>query len=113
MLMKNMANLPPDWQRDEFMGLNVGKERAVHQILDRIKIFDDPLAVRIIGPEAESSLRMNSTRHQRPDECAFRAGVAVRNRYTEDELARSVQQGVRQYVILGAGLDTFAYRNPF
>jgi O-methyltransferase involved in polyketide biosynthesis len=37
----------------------------------------------------------------------------VRNRYAEDELARSIQRGVRQYVILGAGLDTFAYRNPF
>ena len=37
----------------------------------------------------------------------------VRNRYAEDELAGSIQRGVRQYVILGAGLDTFAYRNPF
>ena len=37
----------------------------------------------------------------------------VRNRYAEDELARSIQRGVNQYVILGAGLDTFAYRNPF
>jgi methyltransferase (TIGR00027 family) len=37
----------------------------------------------------------------------------VRHRYAEDELARSIQRGVRQYVILGAGLDTFAYRNRF
>jgi len=37
----------------------------------------------------------------------------VRNRYAEDELARSIQRGIRQYIILGAGLDTFAYRNCF
>jgi methyltransferase (TIGR00027 family) len=39
--------------------------------------------------------------------------MAVRSRYVEDRLAEAVAQGVRQYIILGAGLDTFAYRNPF
>ena len=43
----------------------------------------------------------------------FRAFMAVRSRYVEDQLARLVAQGVTQYVVLGAGLDTFAYRNPF
>jgi len=38
--------------------------------------------------------------------------MAARSRYAEDELARAVAHGVRQYVVLGAGLDTFAYRNP-
>jgi methyltransferase (TIGR00027 family) len=38
--------------------------------------------------------------------------MAARSRYTEDELARTVAHGVAQYVVLGAGLDTFAYRNP-
>jgi methyltransferase (TIGR00027 family) len=39
--------------------------------------------------------------------------MAVRSRYVEDNLAAAVQAGITQYVILGAGLDTFAYRNPF
>src|SRR5262249_28355367 len=39
--------------------------------------------------------------------------IAARSRYAEDELALAVERGVRQYVILGAGLDTFAYRNPY
>jgi methyltransferase (TIGR00027 family) len=39
--------------------------------------------------------------------------MAVRSRYAEDRLAAAVAQGVTQYVVLGAGLDTFAYRNPF
>jgi methyltransferase (TIGR00027 family) len=43
----------------------------------------------------------------------FRAFMAVRSRYVEDQLANAVTQGVTQYVVLGAGLDTFAYRNPF
>jgi methyltransferase (TIGR00027 family) len=38
--------------------------------------------------------------------------MAVRSRYAEDSLALAVERGVRQYVVLGAGLDTFAYRNP-
>jgi methyltransferase (TIGR00027 family) len=42
----------------------------------------------------------------------LRAFVAARSRCAEDELALAVRRGVQQYVILGAGLDTFAYRNP-
>ncbi len=42
----------------------------------------------------------------------FRGFMAARSRYAEDQLANAVAHGVRQYVILGAGLDTFAYRNP-
>jgi methyltransferase (TIGR00027 family) len=43
----------------------------------------------------------------------LRAFLAVRSRYAEDELGQAVARGVRQYVVLGAGLDTFAYRNPY
>ena len=111
--MPKINELPVDWQRNEFMGLNVANDRAAHQMLDSPKIFEDPLALRIIGPEAESSLRLSLAQFQKPAERAFRAAVMVRNRYAEDELARSIQRGVRQYVILGAGLDTFAYRNCF
>ena len=83
--------------------------RAAHQLLDRPKIFDDPLALRIIGAQAEAAVRANLGRSPI---ATFRPFVAVRSRYAEDELARAVQRGVRQYVVLGAGLDTFAYRNP-
>jgi methyltransferase (TIGR00027 family) len=38
--------------------------------------------------------------------------MAARSRFAEDELAHAVAHGVKQYVVLGAGLDTFAYRNP-
>ncbi len=94
-------------------GNYAASQRAAHQILDNPKIFEDPLALRIIGAEAESRLRLSLAQFQKPAERDLRAFMAVRNRYAEDELARSIQRGVRQYVILGAGLDTFAYRNSF
>jgi methyltransferase (TIGR00027 family) len=43
---------------------------------------------------------------------AMRAWLVARNRYAEDKLAQAVSRGVQQYVLLGAGLDTFAHRNP-
>src|SRR5438132_12647987 len=95
------------------MGHYAASQRAAHLILDNPKIFEDPLALRIIGAEAESKLRLNLAEFQNPPERNLRALMMVRNRYAEDELVRSIQRGVRQYVILGAGLDTFAYRNCF
>jgi len=48
-----------------------------------------------------------------PFSVAMRAFMVARSRYAEDNLRRAVEAGVRQYVLLGAGLDTFAYRNPW
>jgi len=89
----------------------VAIRRAAHQVLDQPRVLDDPLALRIIGSEAEDELRSNP-KEGHAFSRAFRAFMAARSRYAEDELARVVGQGVRQYVVLGAGLDTFAYRNP-
>jgi methyltransferase (TIGR00027 family) len=87
--------------------LGVALRRAAHQILDRPPIFLDPLATRIAGEK----LRNQAEQHDAAR--GLRAFVAARSRYAEDELAHSVSLGIRQYVVLGAGLDTFAYRNPF
>src|SRR5215469_1170715 len=87
--------------------------RAAHQILDTPPVFDDPLALRIVGEERAAAVRADPQRFQTAERRALRAFVALRSRYAEDQLAAAVERGVRQYVILGAGLDTFAYRNPF
>src|SRR5580700_6523867 len=89
----------------------VAIRRAAHQLLDEPKVLDDPLALRIIGTEAAAALR-SDPKEDHVFARAFRAFMAARSRYAEDELARAVEVGVTQYVILGAGLDTFAYRNP-
>jgi len=89
----------------------VAIRRAAHQLLDEPKVLDDPLALRIIGSEAAAALRSDPKEHHAFSR-AFRAFMAARSRFAEDELARAVADRVTQYVILGAGLDTFAYRNP-
>jgi methyltransferase (TIGR00027 family) len=89
----------------------VAIRRAAHQLLDRPRVLDDPVALRIIGAEAAEALRSNPKENHTFSR-AFRAFMAARSRYAEDELARAVASGVMQYVVLGAGLDTFAYRNP-
>jgi hypothetical protein len=88
----------------------VAVRRAAHQLLDNPKILEDPLALRIIGREAADELRSNPKEHHLFAR-AFRAFMVARSRYAEDELAKAVAAGVGQYVVLGAGLDTFAYRN--
>src|SRR5579862_9287683 len=86
----------------------VAIRRAAHQLFDDPKVFDDPLAVAIAGRETE-----RPPEAQHPYSRALRAFIAARSRYAEDQLTGEVERGVRQFVVLGAGLDTFAYRNPF
>jgi methyltransferase (TIGR00027 family) len=86
--------------------------RAAHQLLDRPKVFDDPLALSILGPQLASPQMDEILKDQRRAARSLRAFLAVRSRYAEDQLAAAVATGVWQYVVLGAGLDTFAYRNP-
>jgi methyltransferase (TIGR00027 family) len=90
----------------------VARRRAVHQIWDYPRVFDDPVAVKILGHETAAEIRAAP-----PADLAasltLRAFLVARSRYAEDCLALAAAHGVTQYVILGAGLDTFAYRNPF
>jgi len=90
--------------------LGAAMHRAVHQILDIPPIFEDPLALKIVGPEAEAELRSGTSEHLASTRKGLRALIAARSRLSEDTLAEAAAQGVRQYVLLGAGLDTFAYR---
>ncbi|MGC9159441.1 MAG: class I SAM-dependent methyltransferase [Terracidiphilus sp.] len=89
--------------------LGVAIRRAAHQLMDHPPVLDDPLAVRLVGDRFPRQMERAMHRVARD----FRAFVAVRSRYAEDQLAAAVAAGAGQYVILGAGLDTFAYRNPF
>jgi methyltransferase (TIGR00027 family) len=85
--------------------------RAAHQLLDRPLVFEDRLALRILGREGEAQLQARLTEHQTPLMRALRGQFVGRGRYAEDALAEAVGRGTRQYVILGAGLDTYAYRH--
>ncbi|WP_063711402.1 class I SAM-dependent methyltransferase [Nocardia asiatica] len=90
--------------------LAVAHARAYHQIADEPRIFTDPLALRILGEPVLSAsdfdhgLDQNLVRHRR-------LFIAARSRCADDTVAATIARGTRQVVILGAGLDTTAYRN--
>ncbi|HEY6252195.1 MAG TPA: class I SAM-dependent methyltransferase [Candidatus Angelobacter sp.] len=90
----------------------VAWRRAAHQLWDSPRVFEDPVALKIIGSEEAGKLERS-----RPSDSTagqyLRAFIVARSRYAEDQLADAVRRGTRQYVVLGAGLDTFACRNPF
>lgn len=89
--------------------LRVAIRRAAHQLADPPPVLNDPIAVPLIGPGYARDLDRAMEKVARD----FRAFMAARSRYAEDRLAEAVVNGVEQYVVLGAGLDTFAYRNPY
>jgi methyltransferase (TIGR00027 family) len=97
--------------------LRVALRRAAHQLHDRPLVFEDPIAVPILGTEYAEELRRTPDpapgQKQRPYSIGMRAYLVARSRYAEDNLAQAVASGITQYVLLGAGLDTFAHRNPY
>jgi methyltransferase (TIGR00027 family) len=99
--------------RPSATAFRVAMRRAAHQLLDEPRVLDDPVALRIIGPTKAGALRADRAAHASRFARALRAFLVVRSRLAEDTLAEAVARGVTQYVVLGAGLDTFAYRNPF
>jgi methyltransferase (TIGR00027 family) len=93
--------------------LGVAVRRAAHQVYDsRPLVLDDPIAVPILGERYRPALEDAAASINERSSVSLRAWVVVRNRLAEDNLAQAVHRGVRQYVLLGAGLDTFAHRNP-
>jgi O-methyltransferase involved in polyketide biosynthesis len=87
--------------------------RAAHLVVDQEPlIFRDPTAMALLGDKGEEMVGY----HQRSGDhivlSGTRAQVTVRSRYTERRLAELATDGLTQYVVLGAGLDSFAYRSP-
>lgn len=95
--------------------LRVALRRASHQLVDREPlVFRDPFAVAIVGREAAAELQRTPSAARKPFSAGLRAWMVARARFAEDVLAEGVgTRGVTQYLVLGAGLDTFALRNPY
>src|SRR5262245_28533203 len=95
--------------RPSLTALRVARLRARHQISPDAAIFRDPYAAPILGEgdpsEADLAAEDSYTRR-------LRLFVAARSRFAEDALGAAVERGMRQAVVLGAGLDTFSLRNP-
>src|SRR5262245_46907877 len=92
--------------------IHTAMRRAAHQLLDRPRIFEDPVAVGLVPEASEDTVLGAVDEHRAPLPTLLRALFAFRSRFAEDRLAEAANRGVRQYVVVGAGLDTFAWRQP-
>ena len=87
--------------------------RAAHQLFDaEPRILEDPLAVTLLGPGGLQHIKDTADSYQTPEALALRSHVALRSRFAEDRPAAVVLRGLTQYIVLGAGFDTFALRQP-
>jgi methyltransferase (TIGR00027 family) len=87
--------------------------RAAHQLFDaQPRILEDPVAVSLLRPAAVKRIKDAADRYHTSGARILRSHVVLRSRFAEDRLAAAVLRGVTQYVILGAGFDTFALRQP-
>jgi methyltransferase (TIGR00027 family) len=87
--------------------------RAAHLVVDREPwIFEDRLAVGLLGDLAHDLLAVHRDIESAEILASMRVAMTTRSRYTEDCLLEAVARGVGQYVLLGAGVDSFAYRSP-
>jgi methyltransferase (TIGR00027 family) len=89
--------------------LMIARQRAAHQVLDHGSILYDPFAMKILREDEKDVLQF-ANKH--PLASIGRLFTTARSRIAEDALSRTVEKGIRQIAVLGAGLDTFALRNP-
>lgn len=93
--------------------MGVAALRAAHQLLDsEPRLLDDPVIVRLLGPSFSEKVRRAPDAYRYPLNRWLQSHVLLRSRYAEDCLAKAYLRGVRQYILLGAGLDTYAWRQP-
>lgn len=96
-----------------FTAFGVMALRATHQLIDgEPKILDDPIAPRLLGPRWTRRILARAGGSRDPRMVGLRSHIVTRSRYTEDRMAEAVARGATQVVVLGAGFDTFAFRQP-
>jgi len=95
-----MTNAAPE-RGASYTAILAAKQRAHHnKFASEPRILEDPISALLLGDEVDFSAATHA------------ASVVLRSRYCEDRLEQAVARGVTQLVILGAGLDSFAYRQP-
>jgi methyltransferase (TIGR00027 family) len=87
--------------------LAAAAHRAAHQLHDGAAVFRDPLALAILGEDAQTAV---AALGDEPRSSRMRRFIAARTRLAEEALHAAIEKGCRQLVVLGAGLDTYAYR---
>jgi methyltransferase (TIGR00027 family) len=100
----------PDQPSRTLLGTAI--RRATHQLLDAPLILADPIALQVLPEASDPSVIDGLARDGTPDPALLRSLFVMRSRFAEDRLAEAAVRGVRQYVMVGAGLDTFPWRQP-
>jgi methyltransferase (TIGR00027 family) len=84
--------------------------RALHLEVDAPPhILEDRIGLQLVGPDPDWRQRPDMNEYATP---GVRASIVARARFIDDLVTEQAEQGVGQYVLLGAGLDTFAQRRP-
>ena len=86
--------------------------RGQHQLFDTPLILNDPVVLTLVPEAKQPDIAAEMGDPSEPFPTLFRALMAMRSRFAEDRLAQAAARGVGQYVIIGAGLDTFPWRQP-
>ena len=86
--------------------------RAQHQLLDSPVILHDPVVLDLVPEASEPNTLAEMGGSREPYPTLLRGLIAMRSRFAEDRLAQAVERGVRQYAMIGTGLDTFPWRQP-
>lgn len=86
--------------------------RAAHQLLDRPLIFADPLAVGLVPECSRETILAAADDLRGSGASLLRSVFVLRSRFVEDRLDEALARGARQYLVLGAGLETYPWRQP-
>jgi methyltransferase (TIGR00027 family) len=108
-----LSKLAPGQRQASQTAISVALLRAIHETYDASpKLHHDPVAPLLVGSEMMQRAKAAPEWMQSDLTVSIRSHVVLRSRYAEDQLWAAASRGLRQYVILGAGYDTFAYRQP-
>jgi methyltransferase (TIGR00027 family) len=101
-----------EFQRASYTMVRSAVRRATHQLLDVPVVFNDPISVGLVEESSARAIHAAYDTYRGQLETLLRSLFVLRNRFAEDRLAEAAKRGVCQYVIVGAGLDTFPWRQP-
>lgn len=97
-------------QAPDSTAVRVALWRAMHVLIDPPPhVLEDEVGLKLAAPD--EGWRNRPDMHPQGTS-RFRASIVARARFIEDLVVEQADRGVGQYVILGAGLDTFAQRHP-
>ena len=99
--------------RPSSTAIGVSVLRTFHQLFDQLpRILEDPVSPLLLTAETIEGMRSDRERFETVPARGLRSHVVLRSRYAEDELRDAVRAGLDRFVSLGAGFDTFPFRQP-